>query len=386
MKAELQTTFLLSETAFGHLAACYYYAYTPMQIPVGMMMDRFGPRRILTLACLFCVLGTYFFAATTNPLIAQISRFILGFGSAFAYVGVLKISDEWLPPKYFAFIAGLCSTLGMFGGISGAIVMGYFVGIMGWQVTLYYAAFIGVLLTCALVIFLRDSTPEMKQLQKHHPSHISLISGLREIIRNPQMWINGLIGCFTFLPITGFAEVWAPHYLMTLGFDKSSASFGSSSVFLGFAIGAPIWGWVSDSIKSRKRPMILGSFISALLMFWVVWMPSQTPVVMYSVLFLMGIFASVQILIFAVGNDLSPSSICATTAAFTNMLTMLGGLALPPLIGKLLDTTVLKANDVLPTAQDYSLSLTAIPIALVLAGLLSIILKETYPSPSLRAA
>ncbi len=96
MGDELKLTFNLSEAAFGHLAACYYYAYTPMQIPVGMLLDRFGVRKILTIACLLCALGTYFFAATEIFSVAQISRFMIGFGSAFAYVGVLKISDVWL--------------------------------------------------------------------------------------------------------------------------------------------------------------------------------------------------------------------------------------------------------------------------------------------------
>ena len=163
MSSELKLTFNLSEAAFGNLAAFFYYAYTPMQIPVGMMMDRFGPRRLLTFACFLCVLGTVLFGITGQFWIAAMGRFLLGFGSAFAYVGVLKLSNVWLPKKYFAFMAGLCTTLGMFGGISCAVLMSHLMLRMGWQSTLYYSAAAGIVLMLILWLVLRDGTRHEKQ-------------------------------------------------------------------------------------------------------------------------------------------------------------------------------------------------------------------------------
>ena len=92
MMSDLMQAYHINATVFGNLAAFYYYAYTPMQLPVGILMDRYGPRRLLTFACLACALGSYLFAHAFHIELAQIGRFMVGFGSAFAFVGVLKLA------------------------------------------------------------------------------------------------------------------------------------------------------------------------------------------------------------------------------------------------------------------------------------------------------
>ncbi len=384
MSAELKETFLLGEAAFGHLAACYYYAYTPMQIPVGIMTDRFGPRRILTFACFLCAFGTYLFAATSQIFVAQIGRFLVGFGSAFAYVGVLKISNDWLPHRHFALMAGLCTALGMFGAMSGSVTMSYLVEAVGWRDTLYYAVVVGVILALILWLVLRDKEKEKTSTALHKPVdmddmvHRQFVH-LKEMVKSSQMWINAIIGCLTFLPITGFAEVWAVRFLEAAGMSRYDAAIGASMMFFGFALGGPVWGVISDAVKSRRLPLMIGSFVAAGLMALVILFPSNSLMWMYPLLFFSAFFASAEILIFAVSNDLSRSSISATAVAFTNMATMVGGMVLPTLIGKLLDNAQLVVNG-LPvlTIRDYSSALAILPAALVLAGVLSYVLKESY--------
>ncbi len=93
LQSELSAAFgNVSASTFGQIAALYYFAYSPMQLPVGMLMDRFGPRRLLTLACLCCTLGSYLFSYSTFLWIAGMGRFLVGFGSAFAFVGVLSLA------------------------------------------------------------------------------------------------------------------------------------------------------------------------------------------------------------------------------------------------------------------------------------------------------
>ncbi|HEV2523753.1 MAG TPA: MFS transporter [Gammaproteobacteria bacterium] len=381
MNTELKLTFNLSEAAFGNLAAFFYYAYTPMQIPVGMMMDRFGPRRLLTFACFVCVLGTVLFVITGHFWIAAAGRFLLGFGSAFAYVGMLKLSNLWLPKKYFAFMAGFCTTLGMFGGISCAVLMSHLMFWVGWQLTLYYSAAAGLVLMVLLWAVLRDGTDSEKhgssEIDLAHEVHIK-VNGLKQIVCSSQMWITGAIGLLTFLPIAGFAEVWAVTFLQTVGLSKFDAATGASMLFLGFAVGAPLWGIISDAMQSRRIPLIIGSFLSAGFMALVVFMPTTSLIWMYALLFLSTFFASVEILIFAVSNDISRHSVSATAIAFANMVVMIGGVLLPPLIGKILDSELLSDNVSVLTASDFSIALAILPLGLVLSGILSLFLKESY--------
>jgi len=386
MSAELKEVFGLGEASFGYLAACYYYAYTPMQIPVGIMMDRFGPRRILTFACFLCAFGTYLFASTVEITLAQVGRFLVGFGSAFAYVGVLKISSIWLPSKYFAMMAGLCTAMGMLGAIGGEVSMTYLVEMVGWRETLNYSVVVGLILTLLLWLVLRDGTQHSQDSQTESLSEVvhHQFNGIKEMIYSSQMWISGLIGCLTFLPITGFAEIWAVSFLQSTGMSKDQAAFGSSMVFLGFAIGGPIWGIISDLIQSRRIPLILGSFISAGLMALLVFFPSDSIAWMYTLLFFSAFFASVEIIIFAVSNDLSRPSVNGTAVSFINMFTMIGGALIPPIIGEILDSSIqLVDNMPVLTAADYSQALAVIPVGLLLSGILSIFLRESYRKKSI---
>ena len=102
MVTDLMQSFGVSAAVIGNLAAFYYYAYTPMQLPVGVMMDHYGPRRLLTFACLCCAMGSFLFAQPNHIFMAQVGRLLVGFGSAFAFVGVLKLATLWLPQNHFA--------------------------------------------------------------------------------------------------------------------------------------------------------------------------------------------------------------------------------------------------------------------------------------------
>jgi len=168
-------------------------------------------------------------------------------------------------------------------------------------------------------------------------------------------------------------------FLQSTGMSKPQAAVGSSMVFLGFAVGGPLWGIISDTIQSRRVPLACGSFIAAVLLGLAIFFPSNSIAWMYSLLFFGAFFASVEIVIFAVSNDLSRASVSATAVAFTNMIVMVGGACLPPLIGKMLDNaTQLVDNMPMVTSYDYATALAILPIALVIAGILSLLLKESY--------
>ncbi len=378
---ELMSAFNISEAGLGTLIAYYYIAYVPLQIPVGLMMDYWGPRRVLTFACLLCAFGTYVFASTDSILIAKAGRFMVGFGSAFAYVGVLKIANLWLPRKYFAMVAGFCTALGMIGAMSGSILMTKFISVTGWQQSFYSSAFIGVILAIVLWAVIRDkSDREITKLGRDSHRGMTLWSELLEVIKSKQLWINGIIGCLTFLPLTAFAEFWAVEYLKKLGLDKEYAAIGSSMVFLGYAIGGPLWGTVSDLVKSRKKPLMFGAITSAATAFALLHTDFKSVYMLFAVLFILGFFASAQILVFAVGEDTCRPGMSATTVSFTNFLVMLGGMRLQPLVGDIIDRlqTVNAQGEVMYSIEQFRTALLIMPLGLLLAAILCFFLRETY--------
>lgn len=374
IQPQLMQTFDISQAGLGTMVAYYYLAYVPLQLPVGLMMDYWGPRRVLTVACLLCALGTFLFASTDTIWLAKSGRFMVGFGSAFAYVGVLKLANIWLPHRYFAMMAGLCTALGMFGAMSGGIIMAKFVEVTGWEVALYASAVIGLVLTAILWLIVRDkSDKEFMHIGRASHKGLDIWTELWIIIKTRQLWINGIIGCLMFLPLTAFAEFWSVSYFEVQGFSKQVSALCASCVFLGFAIGGPLWGRASDYIRSRRMPLLLGSASAAGCAFYLLNAQPQSVLLLYTILFLLGFLASAQILVFAVGEDICKPEMSATTVSFTNFLVMLGGIVLQPLVGIFLDSMP-ELN-----SANFRLALLVMPVGLVIASGLCLVLRESYP-------
>lgn len=391
MEGPLRDHFNLSATSYGVLSAFYYYAYVPMQVPVGVMMDRYGPRILLTFACLICVCGTFIFASTDEYYIAAVGRFLMGFGSAFAFVGVLKLATIWLPENHLGMVSGMAAALGTIGAMIGDNFLGSLVISVGWQKTLIWTGFIGLGLTVILWIGIKDS-----QGKASHTGTINTFNkswaDLLIILKNKQIWINGLYGCLVYLPTTVFAELWGIPYLEHAHhLSQESADFANSILFLGFTLGAPLMGWISDRIARRKLPMLFGAAGAAVVMMMVLYFPDLDASRINALMFLLGLLYSAQCLVFPVGRELSPQEAAGTAMATTNMLVMLGAMFLQPLVGHLLDFSLAShvsqaAMDVvsgdnlqkLYTADDYQFALSIIPLGILIAGILTFFLKETH--------
>ena len=376
IRTDLKLAYNITDASFGFLVGLYYWAYVPLQLVVGLFMDLLGPRIALTIACLISALGIYLFAGTPYLLVAQIGRFLVGFGAAFAYVGVLKLANMWLPKKLFAFVAGLCSTLGMLGGISGQIVIAKGVGLYGWQYTSYISGIVGIIFSLLLWLFIREpkNANKIKSLEnnKHrfHRQLKILSKELKQVIKLKDLWLAGIIGCLTFAGLSVFADVWSASFLKLAGIPKNLVGFSSAMIYIGFGIGAPIWGIFSDFINRRKLLLTLGSLIAAILISIIIYFPMSLCWTNIC-LFLFGFFIGVEILVFAIINYLCHKEITATAMGFVNMLIMLGGFYLQPKIGIILDY-LNKFEELVK----FKIALTVLPAGLIIASVLSLFLTK----------
>src|SRR3990170_2955949 len=383
MAKKLMQAFQANATEFGILSAFFYFIYTPMQIVVGLLLDLYGSRRILTLAIIACAVGSYIFGAAPNLLIASIGRLLIGFGSAFAFVCALKLAASWLPARFFALFVGLTTALGMLGGMFGVIILSSLVHSIGWKQTINIGTIIGAVLIPIIWLIIRDK-PQATLLQENHtkpkPQYRETFLGFLKILKNPQMWINGLIACSMYLALSLFAELWGIPFL-TIAYPDHNAAISCSMVFLGWLIGSPLIGYVSDMTCSRKIPISIGCLLSAILISFIIYLPPMNINLLHLLLFLFGVFSSFEILCFAVSGENSPKPLIATASAFTNSLTMLGGIASQPLIGKILDATW--SGQTLDKVRVYSLTnykvaLIILPITFFLGFILTFWLRENH--------
>ena len=107
MVGELMAEFQVGGAVFGTLSSLYFYTYAPLQLPAGMLMDRYGARRLITAAVALAALGAAFFAVAPTLETAYLARLLIGFGSGFSFVGALTVSTQLFPPARFAMMAGL---------------------------------------------------------------------------------------------------------------------------------------------------------------------------------------------------------------------------------------------------------------------------------------
>lgn len=383
MVPELMRQFNLSAEQFGALTALYYVAYTPMQLAVGLLTDIFGPRRMLTLAVTLCTLGSLIFGYTESAYVAGFGRFLIGFGSAFAFVGVLKLASIWLPSNRFAMFAGLATALGMVGAMVGDVQLSVLVTKIGWQETIFFSSVAGLVLTPLIWFIVRDSHSEVDPTGTTEQVPVkSAFAGMGDILRNNQMWIAGLIGCALFMSLSVFAELWGITYLQAAhGYSSQEAATACAMVFFGWLVGAPLSGLISDRLRSRRVPLFFGSIISAVIISWVIYFPVNSITLMQVLLFLFGVFSSTEVICFAIGRESCPYHMSGAAVAFINMLVMVGGFIFQPLAGYLLDWswTGIIANGLRQyTTENYQVALSMLPIALIISAVLSLLLREHH--------
>ena len=380
MNTDLMLHFHINAGKLSHLIAFYYYIYAPMQIVVGLLMDRYGPRRLLSLAALCCLVGTYLFAVTDLLIVAELGRFLIGFGSAFAFVGVLKLATIWLPADRFAVVSGMVMALGMVGGYIGDMGLTALVSAKGWYDSTMILVGVGVMVTLLLMFCLRSG---MHRLAANgNLTFGCVLKNLMQIIKNPQLWINGVIGCLMWLPISIFAESWGISYLHYVhGFSRLSAANANAMVFLGWAIGGPLVGMFSEWLKQRRLPIILGAALAAVCVSIVLCVPNLSYWTVSFLLLFFGIFNSAQVIVFAVSRELVGQQTAGTAIAITNMFVMIAGI-IQPLSGWLLDYAAqgVAVNGAAYSAHAYKTSLSVLPIGLALTVVLGLFLKETYGS------
>lgn len=391
MQTELTQAFHISAYQFGALAAFYYYAYTPMQIPAGLIYDKFGVRVVLAAACLVATFGLWFFVNATSYYTAAAGRFMIGLGVAFAYIGSLKLASIWLAPNRFATIAGLTTAMGMASGAFAQKYLTKFVQISGYQQALHTVLYAGIFLSFLFLFVLRNAPKhahhEGVHLMKTPINLNQLTYSLKIVLLNPQMWLIGIIGCLSYLPASVFLDLWGIPYLKAVyNLTPEQASTISAITFIGWIISGPIIGAYSDRVKCRKMPIIITSFFATLLLAIVFYFPIPNGLLI-PLFFSIGFCCGAHPLCFALGKENNPIQISGTSVAVTNMFIMLGGVICQPLVGRLLDwhagvTPKLVSTGVtdlpLYSASDYTFALSIVPIGVCLSLLLSVFLKETH--------
>lgn len=392
MEQELMGYFHITAGGFGLLTSFYYFAYAPLQLPVGVSVDRIGPRRSLIFACLISILGVLMFAYFDNYLFAIVGRFMVGFGAAFAYVTALKLASVWLPRKYFATATGMVTGCGMVAAIFTDLFLTNTVEVDGFKTALYFPFWVGLSLFVVILFFLKDKPKDSQQLESTSEtgeafalSYQQLIKYLKLMVKNPQMWLIGLVGALLYLPSSVFLDVWAIPYLYHVQhLTPHQAALGVSIMLAGWIFSSFFSCAISDIVGSRKIPLVIASFSAVIISVLIFYVPNLSLVMLYSLLFFFGVCCGPHPLCFTLSKENNPHHISGTAVAFANFVIMMGGFVFQPVVGDILDWLWLGTthNGIrVYDSQFYTIALSILPIGLLLSGILTLFIKETYRKP-----
>lgn len=388
--AELQQAFHAGGAALGALAAMYFYVYTLMQIPTGVLVDTLGARKIVTVGGLLAGLGSILFGLAETLVVASMGRLLVGLGVSVMFISIMKLNAVWFHDRHFGTVAGLTILLGNLGAVLAASPLVWALNYASWRSIFVAVGLFSILLALLTWFLVRNHPgeagfPTMRELDgepPHAPHAGHWYDGLLKVARNratwPGFWPNLGIGGTLFT----FAGLWAVPFLHDVhGMSRAFAAAHTSLLLTGFAIGALLGGMASDRM-GRRRPVMVGGILLYLLC-WLPWlaMVRIPAAASLSLFFVMGVGASGFTLAWAITKEVNPPALSGMATSVVNTGSFLGAGLMQPLLGWVMDLggdgTSLEGVRVY-SAANYQLGL-AILFLFALSGLAGALRsRETY--------
>jgi len=371
---EFMDVFHVEAAGLGMIIASYSAAYAGLQIPLGITIDRIQIKYLLPIAPLLCGLGALGLVYSDNIVYAAASRFLMGIGSAFGFIGAVKVATIILPSNKVGIGIGMTIFFGTLGAILAGSPLKALTHIFDWKTVILCMVLMGAVLSLILFIALSSVLIELKQkhvLAAKNP----ILKDFKLILKNPQIILLSVYGMLTYLPITVLGAGWGIGFVMVyFEVNYSIAANAIAVMFMGAGIGSPIIAILSDVLKSRKIVMLVSSMVALIL--YILLLYSNFDMLEYQIyicLFLAGVFYSAKTLSFALACDIADKRASALTTSILNMTVMLAGLIFHPLIGYVLNKG--HVGSAIYTKYDYKVALSVLPISAFIAFILIIFIK-----------
>lgn len=372
----------LTAQKFSIMGAGYYFAYSLMQIPVGILVDRFGARILLTIAVVLASIGAGWFAFAYNFEIGFLSRCLMGFGSSFAYVCLLVLALNWFPRSHFGLMVGLANFLGALGPFLAGGPLSLLLNLFNnnWRLILSFIAGAGFILAIIIGLFVRN-TPARKQgdIIFLDPNKESLGQSLLLLAKNHQAWFIVFYAGIVYVCLPLLGAYWGTSFLQARGLNRDIAASLSSMLWIGFAVGALLTGKISDSIKRRKPLLLFCAFIGVIASGLIVYWPS-TPILFYGTLFFcIGLASSGCSVSIAIISEHVESKLYATAIGLNNSLIAFLAASIPPAISFIIQRSAVKTNSAYLNVANFQSGFFLMPIIYAVAFFICLFfIRETY--------
>lgn len=351
MLNDIMQQFDMGATTFGQFSGVYYIGYSLMHLPIGIMLDRYGPKKIMT-ACILCTLiGLLPLLFAKHWIYPIIGRFLIGLGSSAAILGVFKIIRIAFNEKLFPRMLSLSVTIGLVGAVYGGGPMSYMQEVFGYQAVIQLFAILGLL----LAVITYWIVPDMKSCSQE-----TVFSNIKEVLSNKRVIWSCIFAGMMVGPLEGFADVWGSIFLKQVyGFDGRVAASIPSMIFIGMCFGAPVLSLIADRMGNLAT--IIGSGIAMAVSFFLMLFSHLAPGILTAGFILVGMCCAYQILAIYQASTYVREQVAGLTTAVANMIIMIFGYAFHASIGSIIN--FMGGHD---TSYALMYGVAVIPIALCL--------------------
>lgn len=384
VQTELLTEYQIDATAFGLFSAAYYFGYAGMQIPMAILMEKYGPKLIIALSALLCALGCWLMVSSTSWNVAILSRFMIGVGSVVGFLGTTKVIVDWFPHQHHTKIIGMSMSIGLLGALYGGKPINLLVAQSSWHAVLSGLGITAAIIS--LIAFILIKSPKGKlnapEVLSASGKPISWIAQLLPLLKNKTFIILAIANFLMVGSVEGFADSWGINYLaLGTGIDKADAALLTSVIFLGMLIGAPLLSFIADKTGLHFKLTSLCGVLMAISVGLLLIRPEWFSLLGLKALMLfVGILSGYQALVFVIGEGLVPKHLSNISIATLNCINMFGGAFFHTVIGKVMDffsNGQINATGIPQyTLENYSIGLSVIPMMALLGGLLLISIKK----------
>ncbi|KTC86546.1 MFS transporter [Legionella brunensis] len=362
----------------AYLSSIYYLSNVIFLFVAGFVLDRFSTKKTIMFAMFLCVMSTFILAHAQSFYLALFCRFVTGIGSAFCFLGPIRIASRWFPPKRMALVTGAIVTMAMTGGMLAQYPLTKLVAQIGWRDALMQVGWLGT----AMLIFMSFGIIEKtKEFHQKISQKISVITAAKKAYLNPQTLKAALYTSLMNMAIAVFGAMMGSLYLVQrMGITKEDAAVVNTMLFLGAVIGGPLLGWCSDKLGLRVLPMKIGGIASLATILAVLYAPVSLPI-MKILFFMLGFFTASQVISYALVAESSSPLMTATAVSVVSILTQGGYIIYQNLFSILLmgHGEMQMVNEIpVYSLGDYQFAAMILPLGLILALFALLGLKETH--------
>lgn len=356
----------------------YAYCIILFQIPIAILIDKFGARKMTSLAIVIFGLGAVFFGFATTDFHLWISIFILGIGWSTALVNALKLAYNWFVPKQFALVAGLTISISALGVATGQPIARMFLQNLGWRQMMVDFGIIGILYALIFFSLVRDSEPGARYSVHNYESKIPLSKAIGQVFSSGHNWTVALFYALFSAPWLTYLGLWhASFFEVVYGVSLKAGTILNIIYASLFAIACPFFAYLSNRYQNRKRFLYIGVISSLILSACTIYIPNL-PFPLAALFSMLTAFSSGSLaLSFPLIIERNIPIVAATVFGFAYTLHFIIKILFDNSVHALIQS-VLPEGITRPTTEGFQLGFLLIPAMVFLSLIVLFFIKETH--------